>query len=256
MSVSEGAETSRPADTPTAGTAGTPHPADGDRVAEASRSVRPRTTERRAARSREIVAATRALFDERGVREAQIEDIARAVGINRAIIYRHFSSKEELFAVTLLGYLAELDEALRPADDTALDASARLEAATRAFFAYGLEHPAFVDCAQTLLRRRGVELMEEVSDEVMMQLGTGMSACLGHVVDILKAGTTSGELAVPDPHLLANILYTQGLGALNLAHLQIAVRRHISGLPVIDPVGVDDLLDHLVRGALAMARGA
>ena len=110
MSVSEGAETSRPADTPTAGTAGTPHPADGDRVAEASRSVRPRTTERRAARSREIVAATRALFDERGVREAQIEDIARAVGINRAIIYRHFSSKEELFAVTLLGYLAELDD--------------------------------------------------------------------------------------------------------------------------------------------------
>ncbi len=56
-------------------------------------AVRPRTAERRAERSREIVAATRALFDERGVREAQIEDIARAVGINRAIIYRHFSSK-------------------------------------------------------------------------------------------------------------------------------------------------------------------
>jgi AcrR family transcriptional regulator len=202
------------------------------------------------------VAATRALFDERGVREAQIEDIARAVGINRAIIYRHFSSKEELFAVTLLGYLTELDAALAPGDDPALGAEARLEQLVRAFFGYGLEHPAFVDCAQTLLRRRGTELMEEVSEEVMISLGTGMSACLGHVVGVLEDGTRSGDFAVADPHLLANVLYTQGLGALNLAHLQISVRRHISGLPVVDTVATDDLLAHLLRGALAMARGA
>ncbi len=223
--------------------------------AEGAASPRSRTLQRRAERSREIVAATRALFDERGVREAQIEDIARAVGINRAIIYRHFSSKEELFAVTLLGYLDELDAALRPADDDALSATDRLDALVRSFFAYGLEHPAFVDCAQTLLRRRGVELMEEVSEGVMIQLGTGMSACLGHVVRLLEAGVESGEFEVADPDLIANILYTQGLGALNLAHLQISVREHISGLPVVDPVATDDLLHHLLRGALAIARG-
>ena len=57
---------------------------------------------------RSIIAATRGLFDERGVRDAQIEDIARAVGINRAIVYRHFTGKEELFALTLVGYLDEL----------------------------------------------------------------------------------------------------------------------------------------------------
>jgi AcrR family transcriptional regulator len=34
------------------------------------------------------------------VRDAQIEDIAQAVGINRAIVYRHFTGKEELFALT------------------------------------------------------------------------------------------------------------------------------------------------------------
>lgn len=221
----------------------------------APRGPRSRTEQRRAARSREIVAATRALFDERGVREAQIEDIAKAVGINRAIIYRHFSSKEELFAVTLLGYLNELDEALAPADDASLAGPRRLEAVVRAFFAYGLEHPAFVDCAQTLLRRRGVELMEEVSEDVMIRLGTAMSACLGHVVRLLESGASKDEFVVADPNLLANVLYTQGLGALNLAHLQISVREHISGLPVVDPVVTDDLLDHLLRGALAMARG-
>src|SRR3954470_17670577 len=84
-----------------------------------SQSIEPKTDGRRTAaaarrrrREKEILDATRALFDARGVRDAQIEDIAGAVGINRAIIYRHFSGKEELFALTLVGYLDELRDAL------------------------------------------------------------------------------------------------------------------------------------------------
>ena len=64
---------------------------------------------RRRLREKEILDATRAPSTTRGVRDAQIEDIARSVGINRAIIYRHFSGKEELFALTLVGYLDELE---------------------------------------------------------------------------------------------------------------------------------------------------
>src|SRR4029077_12556596 len=73
------------------------------------------TATRRRARESAILAATRSLFDERGVAEAQIEDIARAVGINRAIVYRHFTGKEELFALALVGYLDELAAALADA---------------------------------------------------------------------------------------------------------------------------------------------
>ncbi len=54
------------------------------------------------------MAATRRLFDEKGVREAHIDDIARAVGVNRAIVYRHFTGKEDLFALTMVSYLVEL----------------------------------------------------------------------------------------------------------------------------------------------------
>ena len=43
-----------------------------------------RATARRE-REREIVEATRALFDERGVQDAPMEEIARAVGINKAL---------------------------------------------------------------------------------------------------------------------------------------------------------------------------
>jgi AcrR family transcriptional regulator len=86
---------------------------------------------RRRAREQEIIAATRAVFDERGVRDAQIEDIARAVGINRAIVYRHFTGKEELFALTLVGYLDELRAALADAAGAEADAADRLAAIGR-----------------------------------------------------------------------------------------------------------------------------
>ena len=62
---------------------------------------------------RELVAATRALFDERGMQEAPIEEIANAVGIARGLVYRHFSSKEELFVLTVTDYLGELATLLR-----------------------------------------------------------------------------------------------------------------------------------------------
>ncbi len=212
-------------------------------------------SERRAERKREILDATRALFDERGVRDAQIDDIARAVGINRAIIYRHFSGKEELFAMTLVGYLDELSVALEAADDPTAAPSDRLRSITAAFLDFGSDLPAFVDCAQALLRRRGAELMEEVSESVMFKLGRSMSTSLAHVVHVLEAGAASGEFHVRDPYLLANIFYTQALGVLNLATLQLSVREQNPGLPAVDAVPFVEVKEYLLRAAVAMARG-
>lgn len=212
-------------------------------------------SERRAERKREILEATRTLFDERGVRDAQIEDVARMVGINRAIIYRHFCGKEELFAETLVLYLKELDETLTAADDPTADPVQRLRIVTREFLGFGLRLPAFVDCAQALLRRRGEELMEEVSQTVMIDLGVAMTGCLHHVVEILDAGTATGQFHVRDPHLLANIFYTQALGVLNLATLQLSVREDNPGLPALDAVPFDEVGALVEIAALAMARG-
>src|SRR3954468_3532387 len=108
---------------------------DGRRTAAAAR---------RRARERDIITATRGLFDERGVRDAQIDDIAKAVGINRAIVYRHFTGKEELFALTLVEYLDELRVALNDAGASSTDPGARLTALVGAFVEYGVAHPAFV----------------------------------------------------------------------------------------------------------------
>ncbi len=208
---------------------------------------------RRRAREKEIIAATRSLFDERGVRDAQIEDIAQAVGINRAIVYRHFSGKEELFALTLVSYLEELQEALDSVDDPAAAAPRRLEDLVGAFVDYGLAHPAFIDCAQALMRRRGPELLDEISESALFRLGRGISGCLAILVAALQAGVDAGDFRVEDPTLLANTLYASGLGALQLARVGILVTEAAPGVPTVGEISPAQVRHYLVASALALA---
>lgn len=217
---------------------------DGRRTAAAAR---------RRKREAEIIAATRRLFDAKGVRDAQIEDIARAVGVNRAIVYRHFTGKEELFALTLVGYLDELREALSTADASTGEPRARLEAITSAFVDYGVAHPAFVDCAQMLMRRSGAELFDEVSESAVLRLGRAISSCLAVLSGALEAGVESGDFRVDDPTLLANTLYASGLGALQLARVGILVKEAAPGVPTVGTISADQVRDYMVASALALA---
>src|SRR5437764_13512037 len=109
-------------------------------------------------RERDLVRATRALFDERGMQDAPIEEIAKAVGIARGLVYRHFSSKEELYVLTVTDYLAELDEVLRGALDPRLAPAAQLERWAYAYARFCLRSPAFLDCALSLMHRSAREL--------------------------------------------------------------------------------------------------
>src|SRR5205814_9834584 len=96
-------------------------------------------------RERDLVRATRALFDERGMQDAPMEEIARAVGIARGLIYRHFASKEELYVLTVTDYLDELDAVLRDARSETFDHAAQLVAWGTAHPGFRLRYPAFLD---------------------------------------------------------------------------------------------------------------
>ena len=209
---------------------------------------------RRRRREAEIISATRRLFDERGVRDAQIEDIARSVGVNRAIIYRHFTGKEELFSLTLVQYLDELRVALEDAAETTSEPRAQLERLVEAFVEYGLAHPAFVDCAQSIMRRPGGDLLEEVSESAMYRLGQSISGCLSVLTRTIEAGVASGTFRVEDPRLLANMLYASGLGTLQLGRVAMLVSEE-EGVPRISRVTAEQVRDHMVTTALAVAAG-
>jgi AcrR family transcriptional regulator len=211
---------------------------------------------RRRQREMQILDATRSLFDARGVRDAQIEDIASAVGINRAIIYRHFSGKEELFALTLVGYLDELAERLHDADSSDDAPEQRLRAITGAFVDYGLEYPAFVDCALTLMRRPGPELLDEIREGAMFRLGRGIATCLAPVADAIQAGVDIGVFHTDDVHLLANTLYASGLGGLQLARVGLLVKQMAPGVPTVAKLSAAQVKEHLIASSVAMAIGA
>lgn len=212
----------------------------------------------REVRERELVAATRALFDERGMQEAPIEEIARAVGIARGLVYRAFSSKEELFVATVVDYLGELaellEEAVRPEDDP----PAQLERLTEAYAVYGQRHPAFLDCSISLMRRSARDLRATVSESVWLGLGAAMGRCLGCLGDVLRAGRDVGAFVVADPDFTANALWTQGLGLMHLARIGVGVRQEDQGAPELFTVHPDRVVETCVESSLALAgvRGA
>jgi AcrR family transcriptional regulator len=208
-------------------------------------------TATRRERERDLVRATRALFDERGMQEAPVEEIAKAVGIARGLIYRQFSSKEELYVFTLTDYLAELDGVLRAALATPRGPVAQLEAWARSYAGFCLRYPAFLDCALSLMHRPAGELRELLSDSVWLRLGQGIAACVAHVSDILREGTRQGVFAVEDPDYTANVLWTQVLGAAHLPRIGVGIRQAAPGVPALFAVEPEQVVRTCVRTALA-----
>jgi AcrR family transcriptional regulator len=217
---------------------------------ETSKPTAPGRAAVRREREREIVSATRHLFDERGLQDAPIEDIARAVGITKGLIYRYFSSKEELFVLTLTTYLSDLANQLDEIS-VALDPVAQLQEGWRRYTDYCLEHPAFVDCGMSLMRRPAEELREEISDAVWIRLGLGMAACLGRLSGILARGAEQGLFTVADPDFTANHLYTQTLGTMHLARIGVGVRASASGVPEPFPIDPRRVQEACIADALA-----
>lgn len=205
------------------------------------------TAAQRRTRERDLVRATRALFDERGMQDAPIEEIARAVGIARGLIYRQFASKDELFVLTVTDYLDELDgvlaAAVRPGD-APMD---QLERWARAYAGFCLRYPAFLDCSMSLMRRPAIDLRELVSESVWLRLGQGMAKCIAHVARLLE-----GIASVEDPDYLANVLWTETLGIMHLARIRVGVREAAPGIPALFPIEPERVVETVVDHARAI----
>jgi AcrR family transcriptional regulator len=189
-------------------------------------------------RERDLVQATRRLWDERGMQDAPVEEIARAVGIARGLIYRRFRSKAELQVLTITDYLDELQDEL-------VRVGGGIEGLMRAFAGFCCRYPAFLDASMSLMRRPAAELQGEVSESVWLRLGAAMAAPLGLVADVLA------EQGAEDPELLANLLWTQTLGAMHLTRIGVGVGRG----PALFAVDEDVVIERCVRLALAAVRG-
>jgi AcrR family transcriptional regulator len=203
-------------------------------------------------RERDLVKVTRGLFDERGMQDAPVEEIARAAGIARGLIYRHYSSKEELFVAAVTDYLAELAELLEAAIASESEPAKQLERLTEAYARYCLRYPAFLDSCISLMHRPARDLAEIVSESIWLRLGQGMARCLGASAAVLRDGAEAGVFAVEDPDYVANVLWTQGLGLMHLARIGVGVRSVAPGLPGLFTVEPQRVVRTCIEGALAV----
>jgi AcrR family transcriptional regulator len=208
----------------------------------------------RATRERDLVSATRALFDERGMQEAPVEEIARSAGIARGLIYRQFSSKEELFVLTVTDYLAELAPLLEAAVSEPGGPVERLERCVEAFAGYCQRYPAFLDCQVALMRRPSRELRELVSESVYLRLGQGMAACLSPLAEVLADGHDAGVFAVEDPKYMSNFLWTQLLGSMHYVRIGVGVSQAAPGVPELFRVDPAEVTRTCAASALATVR--
>jgi AcrR family transcriptional regulator len=217
---------------------------------DASRAVARRR--RRASRERAIVAATRMLFDERGFQDARVEDIARAAGLNKALIYRAFSSKDEIFALTATSYLDEL-RALTDRVEAIPDGAQRLREVLTTFADFCVTHPAFLDCGLSLLRRPAPELRETLSDAAWFRVSRGVGRCVGVVQRALETAVAQQAIVVDDPGFLAGRLLTQMMGSLHLSRSGVLLREPVPGAVTAAAVEPEQVRDACIRDALRVA---
>jgi AcrR family transcriptional regulator len=215
----------------------------------ASRAVARRR--RRASREQEIVAATRMLFDQRGLQDTRVDDIARAAGLNKALIYRAFSSKDEIFALTATSYLDEL-RALTGEVESVADGSQRLREVLTVFADFCVTYPAFLDCGLSLLRRPAVELREILSDAAWFRVSRAVGRCVGVVQRALEVGVAQRTIEVDDPGFLAGRLLTQMMGSLHLSRSGVSLREPVPGAVTAVLLEPAQVRDACVRDALAV----
>ena len=197
------------------------------------------------------MSATRTLFDDRGLRDARVEDIARAAGLNKALIYRAFSSKDEIFILTATSYLDEL-RAQTDAVQRDPDPAVQLRQILTVFADFCIAYPAFLDCGLSLLRRPALELRDTLSDAAWFRVSRAVGRCVGTVQRVLEAGVEQGVFEVDDAGFVAGRLLTQMMGSLHLSRSGVSLRESPAGALSAVAVAPEQVRDGCVRDALAV----
>lgn len=130
------------------------------------------------------------MFAHKGFHGATVEDVARAAGYSPAALYRHFRSRDELFAAVWLGVAAELDRLFVEAARQAGPLQARLRWLVEALIALREAHPA--PLAAFLAQRPYVA--SAAASEFEREARGWYDRHVRHLADLMRAGEAEGAL--------------------------------------------------------------
>ena len=78
-----------------------------------------------------------------------------------------------------------------------------------------------------------------------------MASCIGQLAEVLRRGAEAGVFTIADPDYMANVLWTQTLGAMHLARIRVGVRQAAPGVPELFAVSPEEVVQSCVASAMA-----
>lgn len=191
-------------------------------------------------RREEIVAVAEHIFLERGFTEATMQLIATRAGASKETLYRHFGSKEELFAEVVRRRSARItggEDGQLDVEGTPRDVLGKL--------ALNLLHTLTQDGALSF-HRVMVSEATRAPELGCIYYTQGPARVLCELASYLAAATHRGELLCPHPELAAKLF----LGA-------VVANHQILGLvaPDLEPLTAEKMRAHVVEAVdLFLAR--
>ncbi|MDA0181149.1 TetR family transcriptional regulator [Solirubrobacter phytolaccae] len=168
---------------------------------------RARRPEQKEERREAILAAARALAEERRVRDVSLGDVAREVGLAKSNLLRYFESREEIFLTLLLREWESWAAAVTGPDDLAPTLAAR---------------PFFCD----LLGEQAAVLEHNVSADAVRAF---RAASIALVEDV------AARLEVPEPFEVVAAALLLAASLYPLANPSPAVREAYAGTDLLQP---------------------
>jgi AcrR family transcriptional regulator len=183
-------------------------------MADQPRTSSPRQLLPREERQASILRAAAIAFGRAGFASTSMEDVAAEAGVSRLIVYRHFSSKEELYRAVLEQVRTRIRERMNPILEEPrpgeypfrplIEVAREYPDAFRLLFLHAAREPQFAEYAQES-RTGGVRLAEDIiadivgdsiTDSVMRTWAT--HAMVGYIFEALQAWLEVGDPARDD----------------------------------------------------------
>ena len=178
-------------------------------------------------RSNRIIDKAQTVFFARGYEKTTVPAIADAAGYNKRTLYLYFRDKEEIFLAVALRGLIQLRTALADAIVLTEPGGGGLRRLARAFFAFAVQNPEFLDLIMIYESRHFVYHGHEATtdphsyrercQQVSMDIARMVTSAIERGMD---AGTIRPELT---PHQLMLILWGQIFGVMKIFRMR---RRH------------------------------
>jgi AcrR family transcriptional regulator len=134
-----------------------------------------------------IFTAALAEFAARGVAGARVDRIAASAGLNKAMLYYHFGSKDRLYRAVIQHVVGRLASSLEAVAASNHDPAAKLDLYIETFVRLGLTEPHF---APLMLREvaEGASRVDEDTVAVLLRLVGAMGAILseGHRAGVFR----------------------------------------------------------------------